>query len=168
MSRPASPEGRLRSAALLVWRSGAQGPEFLLAHPGGPYWRGKDEGAWSIPKGLIEAGEEGSRAAAREFEEEVGLAPPGPALPLSSCRQKSGKLILTWMAQADLDLSAARSETFEMVWPPRSGQMRRFPEVDQVAYFPLEEALKKVHLGQRPILIEAAERIGREGMAARK
>jgi predicted NUDIX family NTP pyrophosphohydrolase len=72
------------------------------------------------------------------------------------------------MAQADLDLSAARSETFEMVWPPRSGQMRRFPEVDQVAYFPLEEALKKVHLGQRPILIEAAERIGREGMAARK
>ncbi|MHB8529351.1 MAG: NUDIX domain-containing protein [Caulobacteraceae bacterium] len=155
-----------RSAALLVWRRRKGRPEFLLAHPGGPYWRGKDQGAWSIPKGLIEEGEDGLRAARREFEEEVGVSVDGAFEPLAPCRQKSGKLILAWMIEADPELAAARSGEFEMEWPPRSGITRSFPEVDKVAWSGLDEGLTKIHPGQRPILLEAAERIGRASAQA--
>lgn len=147
---------KVRSAGLLIWRRRAVGPEFLLAHPGGPYWRGKDTAAWSIPKGLIEPDEDPLAAARREFVEETGLPVPEIGRPLTPCRQPGGKLILAWLAEADLDLAAFRSGLFEMEWPPRSGRMAEFPEVDRVAYFGLDEALTKIHGGQRPILAEAA------------
>ena len=141
------------SAALLVWRRREGGPQFLLAHPGGPFWRNRDEGAWSIPKGLVETGEDQRAAALREFQEETGLPPMSP------CRVRSGKTVLAWLGEADLDLSAARFGLFEMEWPPRSGRRMRFPEIDRLAYFPLAEALAKLVPGQRPIVLEAAGRL---------
>lgn len=148
----------LRSAALLVYRRRG-GLEFLLAHPGGPYWRNRDLGAWSILKGLIEEREEGASAARREFAEETGLEAPRDLEPLTPRRQPSGKLVLPWMAEADLDLSQARSALFDLEWPPRSGRWAQYPEVDEVAYFGLVEALAKIHSGQAAILQEAAERL---------
>jgi len=150
----------IRSAGLLVYRRRAQGPEFLLVHPGGPYWRSKETAAWSIPKGLVELDEDPLAAARREFAEETGLAVPKAPGPLTPRRQPGGKLVLAWLAEADLDLSAFRSGPFEMEWPPRSGRLSEFPEVDRVAYFALAEALTKIHRGQRPILAEAAGLIG--------
>jgi predicted NUDIX family NTP pyrophosphohydrolase len=149
-----------RSAGLLVYRRRGGEPEVLLVHPGGPYWRGKDLAAWSIPKGMVERGEDALVAARREFAEEVGLPLAGEARPLTPCRQPGGKLVLVWMIEADLDLSRAQCGRFEMEWPPRSGRFAAFPEVDQVAYFAFEDALAKIHKGQRPMLIEAAERLG--------
>jgi predicted NUDIX family NTP pyrophosphohydrolase len=148
------------SAGLLVWRPGPAGPEFLLAHPGGPYWRGKDVAAWSIPKGLAEAGEELLAAARREFAEELGLQIDGAFEPLPPCRLPGGKVVHAWLVRADLDLSALRSNLFEIEWPPRSGRTQAFPEVDQAAYFAADAALEKIHRGQRPILEEALRRIG--------
>jgi predicted NUDIX family NTP pyrophosphohydrolase len=145
----------VRSAGLLVYRQRGSAPEFLLAHPGGPYWRGKDEAAWSIPKGLIEPDEDPLAAARREFAEETGLAVPEAARPLTPCRQPGGKLVLAWLAEADLDLTGFHSGLFDMEWPPRSGRTVEFPEVDRVGYFALTEALTKIHRGQKPILEEA-------------
>jgi len=152
------------SAGVLVHRPGPAGPEFLLAHPGGPFWARKDLAAWSIPKGLVEAGEETWAAAAREFAEELGqpLGPEvlaAPPQPLTPCRTPGGKLVLAWLVAADLDLSALRSNRFDMEWPRGSGRVRSFPEVDAAAYFPVETALEKIHRGQRPILVEAAARL---------
>lgn len=146
---------RETSAGVLAWRRRAGGPEFLLVHPGGPYWARKDEAAWSIPKGLVGDGEETWAAAAREFAEEIGQPITGEPTPLTPCRTP-GKLIHAWMVQADLDLSDLRSNLFEMEWPPRSGRMASFPEIDRAAYFDTETALWKIHHGQRPILLEAA------------
>jgi predicted NUDIX family NTP pyrophosphohydrolase len=154
--RPGPVSGR-RSAGLLVYRLRGGVPDFLLAHPGGPYWRGRNTGAWSIPKGLIEPGEDALAAACREFQEEVGLPVDGEVRPLTPRRQPGGKLVLAWMTEADLDLSTAKSREFEMEWPPRSGRLARFPEVDRVAYFGPEESLTRILPGQRPILVEAAE-----------
>ena len=153
MSRPVS-------AGLLVWRPGPAEPEFLLAHPGGPYWRGKDVAAWSIPKGLAEPGEDLLAAARREFAEELGLEIDGTFVALSPCRLPGGKQVHAWLIRADLDLSALRSNLFEIEWPPRSGRRQAFPEVDQAAYVPAQAALEKIHRGQRPILEEALTRIG--------
>jgi predicted NUDIX family NTP pyrophosphohydrolase len=122
------------SAGLVVWRRGPAAPEILLAHPGGPYWRGKDAAGWSIPKGLVEPGEDLLAAARREFAEELGMAVEGPFTPLSPCKLPGGKWVHAWLAQADLDLSALRSNLFELEWPPRSGRMQSFPEVDQEAF----------------------------------
>lgn len=149
---------RETSAGVLAWRRRAGGPEFLLVHPGGPFWAKKDEAAWSIPKGLVAAGEETWAAAAREFAEEIGQPIVGEPTPLGPCRT-SGKLIHAWLVEADLDLSDLRSNHFEMEWPPRSGRLASFPEVDRAAYFELETALWKIHRGQRPILLEAAARL---------
>ena len=147
---------KVRSAGILVYRRRGGSPEFLLAHPGGPYWRGKDAAGWSIPKGLIEPDEDPLAAARREFTEETGLAAPEPVRPLTPCRQPGGKVVLAWLAEADLDLTGFQSGLFEMQWPPRSGRTAEFPEVDRIAYFALTEALTKIHRGQKPILEEAA------------
>jgi predicted NUDIX family NTP pyrophosphohydrolase len=140
------------SAGLVVWRRGLGGPEILLVHPGGPYWRGKDEAAWSIPKGLAAPGEDLLAAARREFAEELGLMVEGPFAPLAPCRLPGGKIVRAWLAHADLDLSDLRSNLFEIEWPPRSGRTQAFPEVDAAAYFAAAAALVKAHKGQRPLL----------------
>ena len=140
------------------WRDGR--PEILLAHPGGPYWSGKDAAAWSIPKGLVEPGEDGWASAAREFEEELGQPIVGAPSPLPPCRTSSGKVIHAWMVEADLDVSSVASNLFEIEWPPRSGRIQVFPEVDRAAYFDADTAWRKIHKGQRPVLAEALRRLG--------
>lgn len=144
------------SAALLVMRRTAGAAEFLLAHPGGPFWKAKDLGAWSLPKGLIEAGEDSAAAALREFQEEVGIPLSGELTPR---KQRSGKLIEAFALEADLDLTLFQSNLFELEWPRGSGRIVRFPEIDRVAYFPMTTALEKINQGQRPFLIEATEKL---------
>ena len=143
------------SAGLIVHRTGPHGPEVLLIHPGGPYWRTRLWAAWSIPKGLPHAGEDLPSAAAREFREETGLIPPRPSLALPPVRTKSGKTIQAWLAEGDLDLTRFRSRMISLPWPPRSGRRLTAPEADAAAYFGEAEALRRVHDGQRP-LIQAA------------
>lgn len=143
------------SAGVLVFRRASEGPEFLLVHPGGPYWAKKDQAGWSIPKGLVEPDEETWAAARREFAEELGLAIDGEARPLTPRLASAGKLVVAWLIEADLDLTEIRSNAFEMEWPPRSGRRASFPEVDRAAYFDAATALWKVHKGQRPIVEEA-------------
>jgi predicted NUDIX family NTP pyrophosphohydrolase len=117
-----------KSAGLLVWRRGADGPQFLLAHPGGPFWARRDAGAWSIPKGLIDEGEDPLAAARREFAEETGLTVSGDFTPLAEARLKSGKTVLCWLVEADLDLAGFCSNSFEMEWPRGSGRRITAPE----------------------------------------
>jgi len=151
---------RVTSAGVLAYRRRQGAPEFLLVHPGGPFWTHRDEAAWSIPKGLVQVGEETWTAAAREFEEELGQPiPGGDAQPLTPHRTAGGKLIHAWLVEADLGLAEVRSNLFEMEWPRGSGRLASFPEVDQAAYFDLGTALWKIHRGQRPILQEAAGRL---------
>jgi predicted NUDIX family NTP pyrophosphohydrolase len=147
------------SAGVVAYRRNGGVAQILLVHPGGPYWARKDEAAWSIPKGLVEAGEASWDAARREFEEELGQAIRGPAEPLPSCPTPGGKLIVAWMVEADLDLAEIRSNRFEMEWPPRSGRLVSFPEVDRAGYFDAATALMKIHKGQRPLLAEAFARL---------
>jgi predicted NUDIX family NTP pyrophosphohydrolase len=141
------------SAGLLVYRRGRDGPEYLLAHPGGPYWARKDDGAWTIPKGLVEHGHDLLATARREFLEETGLELDGPFAPLAPVRQKSGKTVHAFAVEAAPDLSGFRSNSFEMEWPPRSGRMRAFPEIDRISYFPHAEAMKKIIPYQQPFLV---------------
>ena len=150
---------RGRSAGLLAFRRRPEGPEFLLVHPGGPFWRKRDDGAWSIPKGLIDDAEPELAAAVREFEEEVGLAAGGDFQRLADQRQPSGKLVLCWLVEADLDLSGFRSNTFELEWPPKSGRTAVFPECDQAAYFNAGAARQKLLPGQRGFIEEALARL---------
>lgn len=126
----------------------------LLVHPGGPYWRNKDDGAWSIPKGAPESGEDLLAAAEREFREETGLLPHGPYLPLTPLRQRAGKLVHSWAFEGDGDLSSFQSQSFDMEWPPRSGRMQSFPESDQARMFPLHQAASKILASQKPLLAE--------------
>lgn len=142
------------SAGVLMFRKSPAGVEVLLVHPGGPYWRNKDEGAWTIPKGEVSAGEEPLAAARRELEEETGLRPEGPFTPLGPVKQKGGKLVLAWICEGDCDRAALRSNTFTMEWPPRSGRMAEFPEVDGADFFGLDAARKKINAGQIPLLDE--------------
>ena len=142
------------SAGLLVYRRTGPQTEFFLAHPGGPLWARKDLGAWMIPKGLIEAGEEPLDAALREFQEETGLQPPSITHPLAPVRQAGGKMVLCWAAEGDLDLTAFRPGEFEMEWPPRSGRRATFPEMDRVAFFDGPEALRRILPSQAPLLRE--------------
>ena len=148
------------SAGVLAWRRRGGTVEVLLVHPGGPFWAKKDAAAWSIPKGLVEAGEADWDAARREFEEELGQPIAGAPLALAPCQTPGGKLVLAWLVEADLDVSEVRSNRFEMEWPPRSGRRASFPEVDRAAWFDLTQALEKAHKGQLPILREAARRLG--------
>jgi len=143
------------SAGIIAHRSGPGGPEVLLGHPGGPFWRKRDSGAWSVPKGLIEAGEAPLAAALREFQEETGLAISGEFRPLTPLRQKGGKLVLCWAVEADLDLSNFAPGQFDVEWPPRSGKMASFPEIDQLMYFPFEESVRRILPSQLPLIHEA-------------
>ncbi|HZZ89770.1 MAG TPA: NUDIX domain-containing protein [Caulobacteraceae bacterium] len=144
-----------RSAGLLAWRRGPDGPQFLLAHPGGPFWARKDAGAWTIPKGLIEAGEDALAAARREFVEEIGLEVDGDFTQLAPLKQKGGKTVLAWLVEADLDLARFRSNTFELEWPPRSGRRIEVPECDRAEYFAPPAAMAKILQGQLGFLEEA-------------
>jgi len=121
------------SAGILAFRR-KDGLELLLAHPGGPYWRSKDDGVWSIPKGVVESGDL-LTCARREFNEETGLTASGPFIPLAPIRQKGGKVVHAFAVEADFDLRTFTSSTFEMEWPPHSGKRQRFPEIDRIAYF---------------------------------
>jgi predicted NUDIX family NTP pyrophosphohydrolase len=143
---------RRDSAGLVIFR---RAPElaFLLVHPGGPYWTRKDDGAWSIPKGEIEDGEDKLAAARREAKEETGFALSGRFMRLPPTRQPSGKVIHSWAIEApDLDPAKLKSSTFEMEWPPRSGRKTEFPEVDRAAWFDWPQAEVKILIGQKPIL----------------
>jgi predicted NUDIX family NTP pyrophosphohydrolase len=153
---------RETSAGLLVFRRTlGSGAEFLLVHPGGPFWRNKDDGAWSIPKGLVNEGEDQRDAAVREFAEEVGLRVSGQFVALRPLKQTSGKTVVCWAVEADLDLAAFKSNEFELEWPPRSGRLIRVPECDRAAYFPTAIALRKLLPGQRGFIEEMQSRLQR-------
>jgi predicted NUDIX family NTP pyrophosphohydrolase len=141
------------SAGVLLYRRSASGIEVLLGHPGGPFWARKDDGAWSIPKGEYADGEDPRDAAAREFAEELGSpVPSGPQLDLGTVRLPSGKRLTAYAIEGDLDPAAAVSNTFEMQWPPRSGRMQTFPEIDRVQWFEPAAARVKLARGQVELL----------------
>jgi predicted NUDIX family NTP pyrophosphohydrolase len=140
------------SAGLLLFRRKSHSVEVLLVHPGGPLWAKKDEGAWSIPKGEIEAGEDPLTAARREFEEELGSPVSGNFIPLPTIRQASGKLVHAWAVEADFDPATLRSGMFSMEWPPRSGRQQHFPEVDRAEWFTIDEAKRKINPAQIALL----------------
>ena len=140
------------SAGVLLFRKRQAGVEVLLVHPGGPFWAKKDAGAWSIPKGLAGEGEDLLATAKREFLEETGMAADGAFLDLGAHRQPGGKTIAAFALEGDFDVTALRSNTFPLEWPPRSGKTAEFPEVDRAAWFGLDEAVAKINKGQRPII----------------
>jgi len=143
-----------RSAGLLVHRERDGATEVLLVHPGGPFWAKRDDGAWSIPKGEIDDGDDdGLATARREFREELGVdAPDADPRPLGEIRQKGGKLVEAWAVAGDVDTAAVVSNTFETEWPPRSGRMQTFPEVDRAAWFALDAARVKLNPAQCELL----------------
>ena len=142
-----------RSAGILLFRRRDGQVQVLLVHLGGPFWSKKDDGAWFIPKGELEAAEEPLSAARREFREELGCEPPnGEPLPLGTVKNKSGKLIYAWALEGDFELEGFASNTFTLEWPPRSGQMREFPEIDRAAFFALADAEPKLHPAEQPFL----------------
>lgn len=143
------------SAGLLLHRRRGGVLEVFLVHPGGPFWAKKDQGAWSIPKGEFASGEDPLATARREFEEETGFSSPaGPFIPLVPLKQPSGKIIHAWAAEGDCNPAAVRSNTFTLEWPPRSGRMQEFPEIDRAGWFTFEEARDKIIKGQRGVLEE--------------
>lgn len=152
------------SAALLLHRVRERAPlEVLIVHPGGPFWARKDEGAWSLPKGEYQQGEEPLTVARREFEEEVGVAAPqGHATQLGSIKQPSGKIVTAFAQRGDVDLSGFRSNTFDMEWPKGSGRLRQFPEVDKAEWVSITEAREKLLKGQRGFLDMLLEHVSRE------
>jgi predicted NUDIX family NTP pyrophosphohydrolase len=152
------------SAGLLLYRRSPD-IEVFLGHFGGPYWQNRDEDAWTIPKGLIEEGEDPFDAAVREFEEETGIVPPPDRdnyLDLGTVKQSSSKRVAAWAVAADVDPDALESNPFTMEWPPNSGNQQRFPELDRAAYVALEAAAEKIVDGQRPFLDRLREAVGRE------
>jgi predicted NUDIX family NTP pyrophosphohydrolase len=151
---------RRTSAGILLYRSTPNGVEVLLVHPGGPLFARKDLGAWSIPKGESEDGEELLAVAHRELAEETGFSADGPALPLGQITQRGGKIVHAWAVRGDADPSHLRSNTFEMEWPPKSGRRREFPEVDRAEWFDLAEARLRINPAQAELLdrLEAALR----------
>lgn len=152
----------LRSAGILLYRIGAAGPEAFLVHPGGPYWVRKDDGAWSIPKGLYGEDERPDLAAMREFAEETGTEIALPLAPLGDFRQPGGKIVTAFAAEGDIDPDAIRSNTFTIEWPPRSGRMAEFPEVDRAGWFDLGTAARKILKGQQPIVAALRVHLGRD------
>jgi predicted NUDIX family NTP pyrophosphohydrolase len=145
------------SAGLVLYRIREAAIEVLLIHPGGPYWKNKDEGAWSIPKGEFLPEEDPLAAARREFFEETGVAIEGELRALRPLRQPGGKIVHAWAVEADLDPATIVSNTFEIEWPPRSGRLQSFPEIDRGAWFSLPEARRKILRGQVPLLEELVQ-----------
>jgi predicted NUDIX family NTP pyrophosphohydrolase len=154
------PTNKIRSAGLFLFRQSDR-LELLLAHPGGPFWRRKDEGAWTIPKGAIAPDEEPLEAAKREFEEETGYRPRGELIPLGVAKQPGGKVVHVWAIQEDWDASKLQSNTFEMEWPPRSGRQQSFPEIDRASWFGIVEARQKILKGQVVFIDRLLEKLGR-------
>jgi predicted NUDIX family NTP pyrophosphohydrolase len=154
-----------RSSGILLYRDRDGATEFLLVHPGGPYWTKRDEGAWSIPKGGIEEAEDSRAAALRELDEELGSGRPEldaeTLIDLGSIRQRAGKVVDAWAAEGDFDPDSLDSNTFEMEWPPRSGREVEFPEVDRADWFELEEARRKLLPAQGEFLDRLLEYLGR-------
>ncbi len=140
------------SAGLLLHRNTSAGLEVFLVHPGGPFWASRDAGAWSVPKGECAPSEDLLHTARREFEEETGIAMEGDFRALQPVRQRGGKVVHVWTIERDLPLDGLASNTFTMEWPPRSGRMQSFPEVDRYAWFTVEEARTRINEGQRPLL----------------
>jgi predicted NUDIX family NTP pyrophosphohydrolase len=140
------------SAGIILYKGSGQSLRVLLILPGGPYWRNRDVGAWMIPKGRLEPGEDAAAAALREYEEELGTAPVGTPRPLCRVRQAGGKWVEAFALEGDLDAERIVSNRFEMEWPPRSGRLQSFPEVERAAWFSMEEARRNILLSQRPIL----------------
>jgi predicted NUDIX family NTP pyrophosphohydrolase len=150
-----------RSAGILLYRRREpSGIEVLLVHPGGPFWVRKDDGAWGIPKGGYGPGEDALTAARREFAEETGAQADGEATPLGAFRQSVAKIVDVWAVEGEFDPATLRSNTFAMEWPPRSGRMREFPEVDRAQWFTPEAAARKLLKGQLPILEALLEHLG--------
>ena len=150
---------RQTSAGLLAFRRTRSGIEVLLAHPGGPFWTKKDDGAWTIPKGLVESGDDLLATARREFTEETNLAADGEMFALDPVNQRSGKTVHAYAFEADFDLATFASNTFEIEWPPKSGRLQRFPEIDRIAYFTLPDAMAKIIAYQQPLLRELEQRL---------
>ncbi len=147
------------SAGLVMYRKREGQLEFLLAHPGGSFWKNKDAAAWTIPKGAIRPGEEPLPAAIREFQEETGFQPGGDYLPLTPIKQRSGKIVHAWAFAGDGDVSKIKSNTFEMEWPPKSGRIETCPEIDRADFFKLAEAKKKIMPAQFPLLVELEKKL---------
>ena len=149
-----------RSAGILLFRRKGRAIEVLLVHPGGPFWASKDNGAWGIPKGGYEPGEDPLAAAKREFAEETGGRVEGETVALGSFRQSAAKIVDVWAVEGDFDPATLRSNTFSMEWPPRSGRMREVPEVDRADWFTPGEAARRILKGQRPVLDALWQRLG--------
>ena len=148
-----------KSAGLLLYRRAHSGIEVLLVHPGGPFWRKKDEGAWTIPKGEFDD-EDPVEAAKREFKEETGSAPPeGKYLPLTPIKQKNGKIVHAWAVEGDFDPATLKSNEFEMEWPPRSGRTQKIPEVDRAEWFAPDVARQKMLSGQGALVEELVSKL---------
>jgi predicted NUDIX family NTP pyrophosphohydrolase len=142
----------VHSYGILLFQRTEDGLRILLAHPGGPFWTGKDDGAWSIPKGLPEEGETALETARREFREETGFKVEGRFIPLGELKQPGGKIIHAWALEHDLDVTRIRSNTFSLEWPRQSGNVREYPEIDEGRWFSLEEARQKITAGQAGFL----------------
>jgi len=154
------------SAGILMYRRSGPKLEVLLVHPGGPFWRNKDEGAWSIPKGEMDDGEDATIAARREFLEETDIAISGVLEPLGEIRQRGGKRVVGFAVEGDIDVGSIKSNTFEIEWPPKTGRMQSFPEIDRAEWFDLPAAYIKILEGQRPLLDRLAHLIGPPGTRA--
>jgi len=155
-----------QSAGILLFRRAGGIVQFLLVHPGGPFWSKKDEGAWSIPKGLYEEPENAIDAARREFCEETGATIAADLAELGKFKQPGGKVISAWAAESDFDVADLRSNSFSLEWPPKSGKQTEFPEVDRAGWFSLTEAAAKITKGQLPILMKLATELGLDIHAA--
>jgi predicted NUDIX family NTP pyrophosphohydrolase len=140
------------SAGILMYRHGEAGLDVLLVHPGGPFWRNRDLGAWSIPKGELDNGEDPEEAARREFAEELGSTATGRLRPLGEVRQRGGKIVLAYALEGTLDAGAVRSNEISIEWPPRSGRIIQIPEIDRAEWFTIPAAREKILAGQRPFL----------------
>jgi predicted NUDIX family NTP pyrophosphohydrolase len=154
------PKRSAQSAGLVLYRQRNGKLEVLLVHPGGPFWQKRDDGVWSIPKGEFDDNEVGIDVARREFREELGTAAPdGEAIPLGDVRQSGGKTVHAWALPGDLDVTRTTSNTFEIEWPPRSGKMQTFPEIDRAAWFDLDTARQKILPAQRAFIDRLEEQL---------